>query len=68
MLLVFPSQKDFVLVFRGGEVPSDAEGLTPTDSPANFREDLGFIPSFADWVREVRPKPWMGRTQPIDEG
>src|ERR1019366_642655 len=57
MLLVFPSQKDFVLVFRGGEVPSDAEGLTPTDSPANFREDLGFIPSFADWVREVRPKP-----------
>lgn len=28
-------------------------------------EDLGFIPSFADWVREVRPKAWMGRTQDL---
>ena len=27
--------------------------------------DLGFIPSFADWVRCIRPKPWMGRAQPI---
>lgn len=24
-------------------------------------EDLGFIPSFADWVRCIRPEPWMGR-------
>jgi hypothetical protein len=29
------------------------------------REDLGFIPSFADWVRCIRPEPWMGRAQPI---
>ena len=28
-------------------------------------EDLGFIPSFADWVRSIRPQPWMGRAQPI---
>ena len=28
-------------------------------------EDLGFIPTFADWVRCIRPKPWMGRAQPI---
>ena len=28
-------------------------------------EDLGFIPSFADWVRCIRPKAWMGRAQPI---
>ena len=28
-------------------------------------EDLGFIPSFADWVRCIQPKPWMGRAQPI---
>jgi hypothetical protein len=28
-------------------------------------EDLGFIPSFADWVRCIRPQPWMGRAQPI---
>jgi hypothetical protein len=31
----------------------------------HVREDLGFIPSFADWVRCIRPKPWMGRAQPI---
>jgi hypothetical protein len=24
-------------------------------------EDLGQIPSFADWVRCIRPEPWMGR-------
>ena len=29
-------------------------------------EDLGFIPSFADWVRQIRPEPWMGRAQPIE--
>jgi hypothetical protein len=28
-------------------------------------EDLGFIPSFADWVRCIRAEPWMGRAQPI---
>jgi hypothetical protein len=31
----------------------------------HVREDLGFIPSFADWVRAVRPEPWMGRTQKL---
>jgi len=28
-------------------------------------EDLGFIPSFADWVRCICAEPWMGRAQPI---
>jgi hypothetical protein len=27
----------------------------------HVREDLGFIPSFADWMRAIRPMPWMGR-------
>ena len=31
----------------------------------HVREDLGFIPPFADWVRNIRPQPWMGRAQPI---
>ena len=31
----------------------------------HVREDLGFIPSFADWARAIRPLPWMGRAQPI---
>jgi hypothetical protein len=26
----------------------------------HVREDLGFIPSFADWVKAIRPEPWMG--------
>ena len=25
-------------------------------------EDFGRIPSLADWVRAIRPEPWMGRT------
>ena len=29
----------------------------------HVREDLGFIPSFADWVKAIRPEPWMGRAQ-----
>ena len=27
----------------------------------HVREDLGFIPSFADWAKAIRPKHWMGR-------
>ena len=33
----------------------------------HVREDLGFIPSFADWVRCIRPEPWMGRAQLIEQ-
>jgi hypothetical protein len=29
-------------------------------------EDLGFIVSFADWVRCIRPEPWMRRTRRIE--
>jgi len=25
------------------------------------REDLGYVSSFADWVKAIRPEPWMGR-------
>ncbi|BCK76214.1 MULTISPECIES: DUF6915 family protein [Acetobacteraceae] len=32
----------------------------------HVREDFGFIPSFADWVKEIRPCPWMGRARPLD--
>ncbi len=30
-------------------------------------EDLGRIPSFADWARCIRPEPWMGRTSTVAE-
>jgi hypothetical protein len=34
----------------------------------HIREDLGFIPSFADWVKAIRPEPWMGRAFKLDGG
>jgi hypothetical protein len=32
----------------------------------HVREDLGFIPSFADWVKAIRPEPWMGRAVKLE--
>ena len=32
----------------------------------HVREDLGFIPSFADWVKAIRSEPWMGRAAKIE--
>jgi hypothetical protein len=32
----------------------------------HVREDLGRIPSFADWVRCIKPEPWMGHTGTLD--
>lgn len=29
-------------------------------------EDLGCIPSFADWARLIRPAPWILRGHPLD--
>ncbi len=33
----------------------------------HVREDLGRIPSFADWVRAIRPEPWMSRATRLDQ-
>jgi hypothetical protein len=33
----------------------------------HVQEDLGFIPSFADWVKCIRPQPWMGRAGQLQE-
>ena len=33
----------------------------------HITEDLGRIPSFADWARCIRPEPWMGRAARIAE-
>lgn len=32
----------------------------------HLREDLGFIPSFADWARLISPRTWMFKGQPLD--
>jgi hypothetical protein len=29
-------------------------------------EDLGRIPTLADWLRCIHPEPWMGRTAKLD--
>lgn len=33
----------------------------------HVREDLGRIPSFADWARAIRPEPWMGKAAKLSE-
>ncbi len=32
----------------------------------HVREDLGFVPSFVDWIKAIRPEPWMGRAARLD--
>jgi hypothetical protein len=31
----------------------------------HVREDLGFIPSFADWARPIKAEPWMLKAQAL---
>ncbi len=33
----------------------------------HVQQDLGFIPSFADWMRAIRPLPWMGRAGRLED-
>ena len=33
----------------------------------HVREDLGRIPTFADWAREIRPQRWMGAAKKLSE-
>ncbi len=42
--------------------------VLPSGKPGavHVKEDLGFIPSFADWVKAIRPEPWMGRAERIE--
>jgi len=28
----------------------------------HVNEDLGWIPTVADWLRQIQPEPWMSRT------
>jgi hypothetical protein len=52
-------------VKRWGGKPEDSEGkVIPVRwvGEQHVNEDLGWIPILADWLKEVRPRPWMGRT------
>ena len=33
----------------------------------HVREDLGFIPSFADWALLIAPQAWMLKGHPLEE-
>jgi hypothetical protein len=33
----------------------------------HVREDLGRIPSLADWLRRIAPEPWMTRSRRLSE-
>ena len=33
----------------------------------HVQQDLGFIPSFADRMRAIRPLPWMGRAGRLED-
>jgi hypothetical protein len=33
----------------------------------HVKEDLGFIPTLSDWLRCIRPEPWMGKTPGVDK-
>jgi hypothetical protein len=33
----------------------------------HVQQDLGFIPSLADWMRAIRPLPWMGRAGRLED-
>lgn len=47
----------------GTAIANTAERLVPVRLIAerHIVEDLGRIPSFADWVRCIGPEPWIGR-------
>jgi hypothetical protein len=32
----------------------------------HVKEDLGFIPSAVDWLRQIKPERWMGKNKPLD--
>ena len=53
------------MIPSGSTVTTTRAGCELCDPERHAREDLGFIPSFADWARRIRPEPWMGRAQPI---
>lgn len=31
----------------------------------HLREDFGFIPNLSDWIRSIKPEPWMTRAKDL---
>lgn len=51
-----------VTISTGREVPVRWIG------EQHVAEDFGWIPSFVDWARAIKPEPWMGHVPPLPEG
>lgn len=59
----------FMLESLFGVTLLNADGKTvPTRlvGEQHVMEDVGFIPSFADWARLIQPERWMLRGHPVD--
>jgi hypothetical protein len=57
---IFMAEKIFgvtITLSTGRQVPTRLIG------EQHVQEDLGFIPSFADWVKAIHPEPWMLRSR-----
>jgi hypothetical protein len=52
----------------GPTVTNSAGRAVPTRwiGEQHVREDFGRIPSFVDWVRAIKPEPWMGRVPQLE--
>ena len=64
----FDESKMLTADFRHRALRHHSEGIFMAErliGEQHVREDLGFIPSFADWARRIRPESWMGHAQPI---
>jgi hypothetical protein len=72
-LCLTPFLAEAVHIIAGDDLRSDHQALTGRVIPTrrvgeqHVQQDLGFIPSFADWMRAIRPLPWMGRAGRLED-
>jgi hypothetical protein len=55
--------------FFGVTITNSAERVVPVRliGEQHVREDLGWIPSFADWARKIELMPWMYKPAKIEQ-
>jgi len=51
----------FARASDGKEIPTRWVG------EQHVEEDLGFVPTAADWLRELRPQTWMTRSRKLSK-
>lgn len=59
---IFEAEQKFgMTILIGGAQPIPVRWI----AEQHVKEDLGTIPTLADWFRCIKPEPWMGRTQKL---